>query len=209
MLEDLISEAGSVKFHILAHDYAVTVAQELVARTNEKKEKGKGYFKIKSVCFLNGGLFPGAYKPLLVQKILAGKFGNIAATLMNSFTFEQSMNKIFGPNTKASKQDLANFWHLINHNNGKAAMPAVIQYLREREAHHARWTRALQNTEIPLRLINGPKDPISGIRMVEKYKELIPNPDVVLLDGIGHYPQVEASGKVVKAYREFLNSLTP
>ena len=209
MLEDLISEVGSTKFHILAHDYAVTVAQELVARANEKKEKGKGYFKIKSVCFLNGGLFPGAYKPLLVQKILAGKFGSIAAMLMNSFTFERSMNKIFGANTKASKHELANFWHLINHNNGKAAIPALLQYIREREAHHARWTMALQNTEIPLRLINGPEDPISGIRMVEKYKELIPNPDLVLLDGIGHYPQVEAPGKMVKAYREFLNSLTP
>ncbi|MDZ4844601.1 MAG: alpha/beta hydrolase [Chitinophagales bacterium] len=207
MLEDLISEVGSTKFHILAHDYGVSVAQELVARANEKKEQGKGYFKIKSVCFLNGGLFPGAYQPLLVQKILAGKFGSIAVKLMNSFSFERSMNKIFGADTKASQQELAGFWHLINQKNGKAAIPSIIQYLREREKHAQRWTSALQTTAIPLRLINGTEDPISGMRMADKYKELIPNPDIVLLDGIGHYPQVEAPSKVAKHYLDFSNKL--
>lgn len=207
MLEDLISEVGSTKFHILAHDYAVSVAQELVARANEKKEKGKGYFRIQSVCFLNGGMFPGAYKPLLVQEILAGRFGGIAAKLMTSFTFDRSMNKIFGPNTKASKEELVAFWHILNHNNGKAAMPGVIQYIRDREQNHERWTTALQKTDIPLRFINGPEDPISGIRMAERYKELVPNADVVLLDGIGHYPQVEAPEKVLTTYLNFLSGL--
>jgi len=207
MIEYLISEVGSVKFHILAHDYGVTVAQELVARCNEKKEKSEPYFKIKSVCFLNGGLFPGAYKPLFVQKILGGPLGNIAALLMSRFTLERSFGKIFGPKTKASQQEITNFWEIINYNNGKHVIPKVIQYMRERETHHARWTKALQKTDIPLRLINGPEDPISGLRMANKYNELIPNPDVVLLDGIGHYPQTEAPQRVVRKYLEFLTTV--
>lgn len=209
MIEDVISEVGSVKFHILAHDYGVSIAQELIARANEKKAQSKGYFKIKSACFLNGGLFPGAYKPLLVQKILAGKFGSIAVQLMNSFTFERSMNKIFGPHTKASPQELAAFWRLINEKNGKAAIPSILQYLRERKENAQRWTTALQTTTIPLGIINGPEDPISGIRMVNEYKRLIANPQVVVLDGIGHYPQTEAPALVVSHYAQFLQSLTP
>ncbi|MDG2450499.1 MAG: alpha/beta hydrolase, partial [Saprospiraceae bacterium] len=55
-----------------------------------------------------------------------------------------------------------------------------------------RWVNALINTEIPIRLVNGPMDPVSGAHMVERYKELVPNPDCVLLDNIGHYPNVEA-----------------
>ncbi len=204
MIEYLISEVGSVKFHILAHDYGVTVAQELVARCNEKKETGQPYFQIKSVCFLNGGLFPGAYQPLLVQKILGSGFGTLAAAIMNQFTFERSFNKILGPHSKASGQELTYFWHIINHNNGKRVIPKVIQYMKERKQFHHRWTTALQKTDVPLKLINGPEDPISGISMVNKYKELIPNPDVAVLNGIGHYPQTEAPREVLKTYREFL-----
>jgi len=206
MIEYLISEVGSVNFHILAHDYGATVAQELIARYNEKKEKNKPYFEIKSVCFLNAGLFPGAYQPLLVQKILRSPWGSIAASMMSQFTFERSFRRIFGPKTKASKQEIAYFWYIINYNHGKRVIPKVIQYIKEREIHCVRWTKALQATDIPLRFLNGPEDPISGIKMVNKYKELIPNPNVILLDGIGHYPQMEAPEKMLKAYQEFLQS---
>jgi pimeloyl-ACP methyl ester carboxylesterase len=152
------------------------------------------------VCFLNGGLFPGAYQPMLIQKILAGRFGNTIVRLMNYSSFKRSFNKTFGK-TKASEQELSDFWYIVNYNNGKQAIPKTIQYMAERKQYHDRWTNALQKTNIPLRLINGPVDPISGIRVVNKYKELIENPDVVLLDGVGHYPQVEAPEKVVEAYQ--------
>jgi pimeloyl-ACP methyl ester carboxylesterase len=43
--------------------------------------------------------------------------------------------------------------------------------------------------------------------MVKRYRELIPNPDTVLLPGIGHYPQTEAPGQVLKHYLEFRDQL--
>jgi pimeloyl-ACP methyl ester carboxylesterase len=39
--------------------------------------------------------------------------------------------------------------------------------------------------------------------MVARYRELVPNPDVVELPGIGHYPQVEAPDDVGRAFVEF------
>jgi len=35
------------------------------------------------------------------------------------------------------------------------------------------------------------------------YRELIPNANVVELEGIGHYPQVQAPTAVLNAYSEF------
>lgn len=204
MIEHLISEVGSAQFHILAHDYGASVAQELAARFNENKRTGKPYFNIETICFLNGGLFPAACRPLLLQKILCSRFGNIASRLMNQYTFEKSFRKIFGPHTKATSQEITYFWHIINYNSGKKAIPKVIRYLREREKFSQRWTAALQQTDIPLRLINGSEDPVSGIRMAGKYQELIRQADVVLLQGIGHYPQIEAPANMVEAYLKFL-----
>jgi pimeloyl-ACP methyl ester carboxylesterase len=58
-----------------------------------------------------------------------------------------------------------------------------------------------------LRVIDGEVDPISGGHMVERYRELIPNPDTVLLPGIGHYPQTEAPAQVLKHYLAFRDRL--
>ncbi|HAV68070.1 MAG TPA: alpha/beta hydrolase, partial [Alcanivorax sp.] len=47
-------------------------------------------------------------------------------------------------------------------------------------------------------------DPVSGGHMVARYRELIPDPDVVELAGVGHYPQTEAPDAVIDAARPFL-----
>ena len=43
--------------------------------------------------------------------------------------------------------------------------------------------------------------------MADRYPELIPNPDVVLLDSIGHYPQLEAPDQVLAAFPEFVEKV--
>ena len=61
----LLGALGVARVHVLAHDYGVTVAQELLARGAP----------IDSVAFLNGGLFPETHRPRLIQRILASPLG--------------------------------------------------------------------------------------------------------------------------------------
>lgn len=62
----------------------------------------------------------------------------------------------------------------------------------------------MQTTEVPMCFINGPFDPNSGIHMANRYKELIPNPNVKLLNKeIGHWPQLEDPEGVLTAYFQF------
>ena len=83
-------------------------------------------------------------------------------------------------------------------------LPELMTYMAERRAHRTRWVGALQGSAIPIRLINGLDDPISGAHMVARYRELIRDPDVVGLPGVGHYPQLEAPADVVSAALSFL-----
>ena len=78
-----------------------------------------------------------------------------------------------------------------------------MRYILDRREHRERWLAAMQRTAVPLRVINGPEDPVSGAHMVARYRELIPNPDTVSLPGIGHYPQVEAPQAVLDAFFDF------
>jgi pimeloyl-ACP methyl ester carboxylesterase len=54
-----------------------------------------------------------------------------------------------------------------------------------------------------LRLIDGVDDPVSGAHMVARYRELIPNPDVVEIHECGHYPQMDLPQIVLESYFEF------
>jgi pimeloyl-ACP methyl ester carboxylesterase len=58
--------------------------------------------------------------------------------------------------------------------------------------------RAMRETLVPMRLIDGPIDPNSGKHMADRYREVIPNPDIVMLaDDIAHWPQIEAPEAVL------------
>jgi pimeloyl-ACP methyl ester carboxylesterase len=186
-------------YHVLAHDYGDTVAQELLARAQENR----GGPRLESVCFLNGGLFPEAHRPLLIQHLLASSLGPAIARLTSFRLFAANMRRIFGRGTQPSADELQAFWTLIRNNDGLRVMPRVIGYMRERRQHRARWVGALERCPVSLKLIVGCADPIAGAQLADRYRELVPRADVMELPGIGHYPQVEAPQAVLSAFLEF------
>lgn len=199
LVEDLLECAGITDYHIFAHDYGDTVAQELLARSLESSAKGN----LLSICLLNGGLFPEAHHPRLVQKLLMSPFGPLLAPFLTKKTLAKNFRNIFGPETQPTDEEIDEFWSLIAYNDGNKVMPLLIRYMAERRRFRERWVGALQQTAIPLRLIDGAADPISGRHLAEHYQKLVPNPDVVLLEKIGHYPQTEAPDLVLAHFQEF------
>lgn len=187
--------------HVLAHDYGDSVAQELLARHEN------GGFALASCVFLNGGLFPETHHPVLAQKLLLSPLGPLFGRLFDRARLERTFARIFGAQTQATAAELDDYWRLIAQNDGPAVMHRLIRYMPERRQQRERWVTAMQRTRVPLRVIDGAVDPISGAHMVERYRELIPAPDTVLLDGIGHYPQVEAPDAVLEHYLAFRDRL--
>lgn len=194
----LLAELGIQQpVHVLAHDYGDSVAQELLARHEE------GHLQLASCVFLNGGLFPETHHPVRVQKLLLGPFGWLVGRLFSRRSLEQGFSRIFGPDTQPAAQELDAYWSLIEENNGPAVMHRLIRYMPERLRQRERWVGAMQRSDIPLRVIDGALDPVSGAHMVARYRELIPQPDTVLLERIGHYPQCEAPEQVLEYYLAF------
>lgn len=183
--------------HVLAHDYGDSVAQELLARHHE------GRIRLASCVFLNGGLFPETHRPVLMQKLLLSPLGPLLGKLFSRAKLKANLTKVFGPHTPPSEAELDAFWSLIAHNDGPAVMHRLIRYMPERRQQRERWVAAMQKGGVPLRVIDGALDPISGAHMVARYRELIANADTVLLEQIGHYPQTEAPAEVLAHYLQF------
>ena len=197
--EALLRERGADRYHVLAHDYGDTVAQELIARGLEPGRRPK----LASVCFLNGGLFPETHRPVLIQKLLLSAVGPLIARLTNKNAVARNMRRILGPQTQPDASLIDAFWELMTMHDGLKVFPKLIGYMPERRLRRGRWVGALQKTALPLNLIDGTHDPVSGAHMVQRYRELIARPDITELPGIGHYPHVEAPRDVLAAYLDF------
>lgn len=202
-VEHLLAARGVTHTHLLAHDYGDTVAQELMARHLQRERNGEPGLRLLSVCLLNGGLFPETHRPRLVQRLLAGPAGSLVAGLMNRRGFGRQFSAIFGSRTRPQRQELDDFWSLITHNDGRAVMPRLIGYMAERRRQRERWVEALALTAVPVRVINGLDDPVSGGHMLVRLRERVPDVDIVELHCVGHYPQWEVPEAVRDAYRQF------
>lgn len=186
---------------VLAHDYGDTIAQELLARSD--RDSAHAALRVLRLCLLNGGLFPETHRARLIQKLLASPLGPGLAGLMNRRGFARSLNALFSTTRQLDDTSIDEYWALLQYEEGIRAVPSLLGYMAERRRERARWVGALQATATPLRLICGAVDPVSGLHMAERYRELVPHADVVLLDDVGHFPQLEDPERVFAAVAAF------
>ena len=200
LFRTLLARERVTTYFLVAHDYGVTVAQELLARQIEGVEGPR----VTSVCLLNGGLFPETHRALPAQKLLASPFGSIVARMSSYDTFAAGMRRVWGEKPLAD-EELRAMWTLVSRDDGALVLPKLIGYIAERKAHRERWVGAIVNPPAPVRLVNGLVDPVSGAHMIARYRELVKHADVVELPGVGHYPQVEAPEAVTRAILDHFN----
>jgi len=197
----LLAKLGVTDFSIVAHDYGVSVAQELLARHNE----GSALPGLGRILFLNGGLFPDQHKALPIQKLAISPLGPLISLMMSRKGMQKSFNTIFGPDTAPSEEEMDDFWGLISRNNGHRITHRLMRYILDRRTHADRWRAALVEARIPLKLVDGGMDPVSGKHLYEAWKERVPHGEAVLLPTIGHYPQVEAPDVVTNEILAFMD----
>ncbi len=181
---------GVSQAFVVAHDYGVSVGQELLARHAE----GRLPFALAGITFMNGGLTPSLHRPLLVQRLLASPIGfALAPLLVNRLTLRRSLGRIMHT---PEALDIEEHWKAIAMRGGPNRMPALLGYIRERRMFAERWSSAMRNATVPLSFAWGLRDPISGPHMLEWARSIRPDAAVLALDEAGHYPQLEQETEV-------------
>ncbi len=198
--EALLAKLGVEEYDALVHDYGVSVGQELLAR----QLNGSQSAQIGRMAFLNGGVFPEQHRPVPLQKLGISPVGFVLGLIMNRARFGKSFSNIFGPDTRPTEAELDEHWRLITLKNGHRVTHRVLRYIAERREYRDRWVSALQNATVPIQLINGGADPVSGRHLYDYFRDMVPGADAVCFDDIGHYPQLEAPDRVLAELRPFL-----
>jgi pimeloyl-ACP methyl ester carboxylesterase len=180
---------------LVVHDYAVSVAQELLARRAE----GTLSVDLQSVHLLNGGLFPELHRPQPTQTaLLDPEHGPKIGELITEELFVAGLRPTFAEGYDAAA-DSAEIWRSMNRDEGQRISHLLIRYMVDRERDGARWVAALEQTDVPLEFVWGMLDPVSGAHMAERIGERLPNAPLLALDDVAHWPQLEAPGRVLDA----------
>ncbi|MBA4177716.1 MAG: alpha/beta hydrolase [Leptothrix sp. (in: Bacteria)] len=201
-VDDLLASLGLADVRVVAHDLGVRVAQEMLAT----REAQQASCAVKSLVLLNGAMCPEAYRPRMIQRLLASPMGAWLGPRIPRAAFDRALRELFGKQTPPPLDLLDDFWSLVELGEGRRVTHAVGRFWQPHLAMRDRLVGALLRSRVALRIINGAADPNSGRHMVARWLALAPHTDVVSLEGIGHWPQIEDARGTAGAILDFLGA---
>jgi pimeloyl-ACP methyl ester carboxylesterase len=195
LIEGVWALEGVSETTLVAHDYGVSVAQELLARASE----GRLAVRIEALHLLNGGVYPDLHRPQPVQiALLDPEQGPRISALVDEELFVAGLRPTFAEHYDAAA-DSADIWESTARGGGERIGHLLIHYITDRAEHAARWTGALESTGVPLGFVWGMLDPVSGAHMAERIRERLPRARLLALEDVGHWPPLEAPERVAPA----------
>jgi pimeloyl-ACP methyl ester carboxylesterase len=184
------------EFDLVAHDMGDSVACELLYRL----EQGETNLRPRSLTLLNGGLYMELHRPVLTQRLLRTPgLGPITARISNWWMFRHQFGQVYARREQFDEGHYRRHWELLCHHRGRRVLSQVAVYMRERLRYRERWLGPLHRTKLPLTLIWGWEDPVAVPAIAERLSEMNPSARLVRLEGVGHYPQLEAPAETAAA----------
>ena len=182
-------DVGVTEADLVAHDYGTSIATELLARRN----LGAGPIKLRSLTLCNGSMHIELANLRIMQRLLkAPLVGPVVARLASQRLFRRNMRKLFADPSFLDDEELDAMWTQLVAADGRAVLPAVTRYIDERYKFWHRWIRALRDTDLPVHIVWARQDPVAVEKMAHVLHNEIANSDLQLLDGVGHFPMIEA-----------------
>jgi pimeloyl-ACP methyl ester carboxylesterase len=193
IVEALWRRFGVTETRVVAHDLGLTVAIELMALLNE----GKLNTRVTDFTVLNGGVYAGYHRPRPIQVWLQRPIvGAFIARRLSEANFSRGLAEVFSPSHQPSPEELHQHWLSVARRDGGRNYHRLIKYIPERRRNMARWESAVENIATPVKFVWGMADPVSGAHMATVIKSRRPGANIVELEDVGHYPQLEAPERV-------------
>lgn len=200
VVEAVARHAGLKSVALLTHDMGDTVGGELLARSLE----GTLGFEITRRVLTNGSIYiemaqltPGQQFLLSLPDERLDVDDEAAAAAKDGFT--SGLASTFSPDHPASQDELDAQWELVRFNSGYQLLPRTIRYIEDRRAEEHRFTGAIETHPSPVAVVWGDRDPVAVYAMAERIVATRPNTPLVKLDGVGHYPMIEAPERFAEA----------
>jgi pimeloyl-ACP methyl ester carboxylesterase len=205
-VEAVWAHYGVTETVLVAHDYSVSVAQELLARQADAAAAG-GHrpVTVTGVVWSNGGLYPDLHRQTLGQRLLRDpEHGAEVAAAMDEDALSGAVRGTWGTRRPASDEELHGMWQALAHEGGSRQAHRLLHYIDDRLEHQDRWRTALESRAVPMRFVWGELDPVSGGHVADRLAERLPDVPLQRLLDVGHWPPLEATDEVAQATTELV-----
>lgn len=193
-IEGVVAQLGLTEVDLLTHDMGDSVGGELLARGQE----GRLGFEVRRRVLTNGSIYLDLAQ-LTTGQVLLLSLPDEAIEISNEERYAESLAATCAPAHRPSDEELAAQWQLLTHNGGDRLLARTIRYLEDRMAEERRYTGAIEAHPSPLGIVWGELDPIAVHAMTDRLLDARPDATRTTLEGVGHYPMVEAPDRFAAA----------
>ncbi len=205
-VEAVVAAEGLTEVDLITHDMGDTVGGEILARTLE----GSLVLQVRRRVVTNGSIYIDMAQLTLGQQVLLGlpdEANELVAT-DGGTAYRAGVVGTFAPDTlidDATELDLDVAVHLAVRNGGLAMLPRTIRYIEDRRAEERRFTGAIESHPSPVGIVWGELDPVAVHAMADTLVAARPGTPLITLEGVGHYPMVEAPEQFSSAVLDLLD----
>ena len=206
-VEAVAAHFGLTEVDLLTHDMGDSVGGELLARSLE----GTLGFAIRRRVLTNGSIYIDMAQLTIGQQLLLGlpDAQEHAVGADDGVAFRAGLVGTFAPDTELDARgdlELDAVVAMSVRGDGLSMLPRTIRYIEDRRAEERRFTGAIETHPSPLGVVWGDLDPVAVHDMAVKLAtEARPGTPLITLDGVGHYPMVEAPDRLATAVLDLLD----
>jgi pimeloyl-ACP methyl ester carboxylesterase len=204
-VEALWAHLGVTATIVVAHDYSVSVAQELLARRLDDPGSDP-LTAIIGIVWCNGGLWSDLHRQTVGQQLLLDpEHGAAVAQAMDEAALTGALQGTWGVRRPMSEAESHGIWRSMEHDGGSKIAHRLLHYVADRLEHGPRWINALETSPVPMRFVWGDLDPVSGGHVADRIEQRLPgwpaHREILRLPDVGHWPPLEAPDEVAEAVR--------
>ena len=192
----LVGRLGLDHLALLTHDVGDTVGGELLARNLE----GGWPVEVTDRALTNGSIYMRWARLSDGQRFLLDLPDRrlTEGPGPDRDTVVAGITATFSAGSAVSDEELTAQWEMIAHLDGHLLLPRLIRYVEERRQYEDRFTGAIERHPSPLTVVWGRDDPIAVATMADHLAGCR-GVAVHQLDGVGHYPMLEAPDRFLDA----------
>jgi len=194
----LLADLGIDRLGLLTHDIGDTVGGELLAR----QLAGTWDVEVSDRVLTNGTVFMDLVQLSDGQRLLESlPDERLPDGVLDRDAVLAGVVATFAPDARPDPDELDAQWAILSAEGGERLLPRLARYIEERRRLEARFTPPVTAHPSPLTVVWGTADPIAVAAMADRLQAQRADARVVRLDGVGHYPMLEAPERFLDAVR--------